>query len=210
MVFSDNVATLIHDLKTPVIAQERALDLLLQNTFGELNNTQAEIISQIKESCEYLKTLVYSTMDNYISDIKNQRFNIKDLILTVSKDLKFLGDEKKQKFIFNIENIYINTDMFKFQRVITNLLSNAIKYSYENSDIEIYCRKFNKNIVFEIKNYAPEVKNIDRVFDKFESTSNSGLGLYLVKQIIEKNNGKVFAKKENDNKYSFGFVIPNI
>lgn len=208
MVFSDNVATLIHDLKTPVIAQERALDLLLQNTFGELNNTQAEIISQIKESCGYLKTLVYSTMDNYISENKNQRFNIKELILTVSKDLKYLANDKN--FIFNLEDITINNDTFQFQRVITNLLSNAIKYSYENSDIEIYCKNFNKKIVFEIKNYAPEVKNIEKVFDKFESTTNSGLGLYLVKQIIEKNNGKVFAKKENDNKYSFGFVIPNI
>lgn len=209
MVFSDNVATLIHDLKTPVIAQERALDLLLQNTFGELNNTQAEIISEIKESCEYLKELVYSTMENYISTSKCEKFNFKNFILSVTKDLKYLCDEKNQQIIFDLEDTNITANQFELQRVITNLLSNAVKYSYENSDIEIFCRKFNKNLLFEIKNSAPEIKNIDRVFDKFESTTNSGLGLYTVRKIIEKYNGKVFAKEEN-NKYIFGFVIPNI
>lgn len=206
MVFSDNVATLIHDLKTPVIAQERALDLLLQNTFGELNNSQTEIISQIKESCEYLKNLVYSTMENYISE--NKSFNLKNLILSISKDLKYLAKDKN--FIFDLDNVNIKANNFQFQRVVTNLLSNAIKYSYNNSDIEIVCKNFNKNIMFKITNFAQPIKNLERVFDKFESTTNSGLGLYSVKQIIEQLNGYVFAKEEIDNKYSFGFVIPNI
>lgn len=215
-VFSDNVATLIHDLKTPVIAQEKALDLLLQNAFGELNKSQFEIIEQIKDSCNYLKNLVYSAMNIYLANdnlnLNPEYFNITEAINSILTKIKPIANEKNQKFIMDCDNIIVYADKFQIKRVITNLVSNAITYSYSNSLIEISLKQSENNIIFTVINYSNPIKNIDKVFDKFESTSNSGLGLFLVKQIIQLHKGSVFAKKDinYENKYSFGFVIPNI
>lgn len=215
MIFTDNVATLIHDMKNPLIAQERIFDLLLQNAFGELNDMQAEIILQVKESCLYLKNIVRNAMDNYVSNsekinINCQRFNILEIVKFVVEELKPLSDMNCKEIIVSCPDILVFADKFQIKRVITNLLGNAIKYSINNSKIEIIAKQSDNKFYFSIKNLSEPIKNLDRVFEKFESTSNSGLGLFLVKQIITAHSGKVFAQKECEGTYSFGFVIPNV
>ena len=213
MIISDNTATLIHDLKNPIIAQEKALDLLLQNYFGKLNQEQTEIIEQIKESCEYLYNLVCSAMNNYRLNslsLKKEKFDIDELIKHLIYTNEIVAKSKNQKFKYFSDKNIIFADKFQIKRVLENLFSNAIKYSYENSDIEIISQRLNNDFVFIIKNFSKKINNLDSVFNKFESTTNSGIGLYFVKQIIELHKGKVFVKEEDKNKYSFGFVIPNI
>lgn len=215
MIFSDNVATLIHDMKNPIIAQERVFDLLLQNTFGELNTMQTEVISQVRESCIYLKNIVRNAMDNYISNAENIKinckfFNFSEIIDFVTCELKPLAEQKYLTIKINVCNKTIFADKFQIQRVVTNLLGNAIKYSPNNTEIEIFAKQTENDFLFYIKNSSKPIKNLDRVFEKFESTTNSGLGLFLVKQIITAHKGSVFAREEENGRYSFGFVIPNI
>ena len=215
MVLTDNVATLIHDLKTPISAQERVLELLLKNNFGELTETQAEIISQIKESCQYLKSIICTAMNCYRTnnvklEAKLEYFDFKDLLFSILKEVEPLTKDKMLDFNINCDEIILHADKFQIKRVIYNLISNAIKYSFLNTKIEISMSNTDNNFLFKIKNAAPKIPNIDNVFDKFESTTNSGLGLYLVKKVIELHKGSVFAKEETDGKYSFGFVIPNV
>lgn len=213
-MLNENVATLIHDLKNPINAQEMVLDLLLQNVFGELNETQVEIIAQVKESCKYLKNIVYQAMENYRSksmqlNINLEQFNFAELVETVVEDMQPLAKEQLKTLEIKCSNEIINADKFQMKRVISNLLGNAITYSIKNTKIEIISKQIDKNFVFKIKNKALPIKNIERVFEKFESTSNSGLGLYGVKQIIEAHKGTVFAKEEGMDEYSFGFVMSN-
>jgi signal transduction histidine kinase len=216
LILSDNVATLIHDLKTPIIAQERILDLLLKNTFGELTTSQAEIISQIKNSCKYLENIVYSAMDYYRFNntnqikVKKEIFNFKTLLTEIIDDVKPLAKENNQTFNITCQSDKILADKFQIRRVVINFISNAIKYADKNSEIKIDAQQKNNNFVFSIKNNTKKIENINRIFNKFESTTNSGLGLYFVKQIITLHNGSVFAEMEKENMCNLGFVIPNI
>lgn len=62
------IATLTHDLKTPTIAQIRALDLLLGEAFGSLVDEQKEMLEQIKSSCKYMYDLIFTILDTYLYD----------------------------------------------------------------------------------------------------------------------------------------------
>ena len=217
------VATLTHDLKTPLSAQINALNLLLKNSFGELNPEQHEIIAQIKESCEYTKNLAHSILDTYMYEsghmkITPEKFEWNNLIDEVIYETSGLAKNKSQKILIkdDICNNEVFADKFQLKRVLVNLISNAINYGFNNTDIEINTENDDKNLVFNIKSFSKYIKKdkIKKVYDKFQTdatVTNSishGLGLYLVKQIITAHKGYVFAKSEPSGECTFGFVIP--
>ena len=86
------------------VAQIRALDLLLNNTFGELKPSQHEIISQIKNSCNYMSDLIFTILDTYMYEngrvkINKEEFDIKELIQETTKEISNLLIEKEQNII---------------------------------------------------------------------------------------------------------------
>lgn len=217
------IATLTHDLKTPLSAQINALNLLLKNSFGELNQEQNEIITQIKESCEYTKNLAHAILDSYLYEnnqvkMTPEKFKWENLVDEVISETSSLAKDKAQKIIINTsnKNQEITADKFQLKRVIVNLISNAIQYGFNDTNIEISTENDDKNLIFNVKSFSKYIKkdNIKKVYDKFQTnsiTKNSascGLGLYLVKQIITAHNGYVFAKSEENGECNFGFVIP--
>lgn len=218
------IATLTHDLKTPTIAQIKALDLILNNTLGELDDAQRELISQIKNSCKYMNDLIFTILDTYLYEngqtrITPEEFNITELLKETINEIANLSDEKEQKIIINnkLGTKNIVGDRFQLKRVIINLVSNAIKYGFNQSEIEIIVEEKNSDITLNVKNkakYIPEAKILD-LYEKFKTTENTrlekrgmGLGLYLSKQIIDAHNGRVHAKSSKDNTCVFGFSIP--
>ena len=82
------IATLMHDLKTPTTAQLNMLKLLLNGSFGELNNEQKEMLSLTNCSCQYMADLVATIVDSYKCDCHKLNLNCKDFdILTLAKVL---------------------------------------------------------------------------------------------------------------------------
>ena len=213
-----------HDLKTPTIAQIRALDLLLKNSFGALNEAQKETVTQIKNSCNYMYKLIYTILDTYLYDngqtsMKYEEFNIIDLINETINEISNLAVEREQHITINskLSGDNITADRFQLKRVITNMLSNAINYGFKNTDIEIITEDDSKNIKVSIKNkanYIPEEKLID-IYEKFKTAQNAkfrktstGLGLYLSKQIIDAHKGSVYVSSNKNETCTFGFSIP--
>ena len=220
---STYIATLVHDLKTPITAQILAVDCLLKNTFGVLNDSQKEILSQIKQSCEYSQNLIHAILVPYLCEngqfIQNsEKVNFTKLIDNAVRETKNLADEKFQKIITKneIKETEIFADKFQMKRVIVNLISNAIKYGFDNSAIEIETKEDRKNIIFNVRNRSKYINSCDanRLFDKFrrdkrgKSGISCGLGLYLVKQIITAHKGKVFGRCKKSGECNFGFSIP--
>lgn len=217
------VATLTHDLKTPISAQINALNILQKPYLGELNKDQIDIIAQIKESCEYTKNIVHTILDTYLYEngqmkIKPENFKWKNLVAEVVAETSILAKNKAQKIIIDsdFKENEIFADRFQIKRVVENLISNAIQYGINNTKIEIYSNQDDKNLIFNVKNISRYIKKdyIKNVYNKFQSDSktktnkNCGLGLYLVKQIITAHNGYVFAKSDESGVCNFGFVIP--
>lgn len=222
-LISAYTATLIHDLKTPVLAQINALDFLLKGNFGNLNSDQKEILEQIKESCEYAKNLIHSILDSYLYEnnqfnSKPEIFNWDKLIENSIKETSTLANNKNQKIVLKNhmkeQNIY--ADKFQLKRVIVNLISNAVKYGFKDSTIEIETKQDRKNLIFNVKNQSNYINLTDskKLFNKFQrdkrgdSEISCGLGLYLVKQIIKAHKGRVYSKCEKSGECNFGFSIP--
>ena len=218
------IATLTHDLKTPTIAQIRALDLLLAGTLGQVNTEQKEIIEQIKRSCNYMYDLIFTILDTYLYDkgfikVNPEKFDLLELVNQTGQAMSNLLQEKNQKLIVNSE-LFSNevfADKVQLKRVIINLLGNAISHGFSSSSIIISIKDNGENVTLDVENKSKYItkEQMKDIFEKFKQTQNAksiktstGLGLYLSKQIIDAHRGNVYAKSSENQICNFGFEIP--
>ena len=155
------VETITHDLKTPTNAQIKALDLLLGNTFGELKTEQREIITEIKNSCRYMNTLIYSILDTCAIEqgsgkLTFREFDFGELTEECIKEICYLAEEKGQKinFIKPQPPMFICADRVQIKRVIINLISNAVWYGRKNTVIEMEAKEINGILKFKVNCWA--------------------------------------------------------
>jgi len=215
------VATLTHDLKVPTIAQIKALELLLKGTMGQFNENQSEALVQIMNSCRYMLNMISTLLSTYryddgIKKMNYEEFNFIDLVSECCNEIACLAKEKEQKLLIknNSTDNLIQADKLEIKRVITNLISNAIYYSSKNSQIEIIMEDASNEITLLVTSHSRVIptEKLEKLFDKYVSSGikpqQSGLGLYLVKQIIDIHNGEVIAESDEINGNTFGFKIP--
>lgn len=218
------IATITHDLKTPTVAQIKALDLLLNESFGPLTDSQKEIILQTKNSCNYMSNLIFLIIDTYMHEngrvqINKEEFDIKILIEDTINEIKNLLIEKQQNItiISKVNPNFVYGDKFQIKRVIINLVSNAINHGYEKTNIEILLDENDDSTTLIVKNHSNQISQneLEHIFDKYKQIENqrfkkasSGLGLYLSRKIIDAHFGKMIAKSTEDDISYFGFSIP--
>lgn len=218
------IATLIHDLKSPTFAQIQALELILSNYFGKLTDSQEKILLQIKESCEYMKDLIFIILNTYLYDngqiqINPEIINFSELIIKTIDENSLLLKEKNQKITFsqNIQTNKIFADKLQLKRVLTNLITNAITYGKAHTEIKIHLTENGIFTNFSITNIGKYISEneIKHIFEKYTSSKNfqyqktgTKLGLYLTKQIINSHNGEIYAKSNTNGICEFCFSIP--
>lgn len=200
------LATVAHDLKTPISAEINALKLLLDDCFGGLEASQREILEDILSSTKFLQDLVENILcRNKVEcdkiDLMKQVFSLKDIVKGCIGTAEYILKPKKQKIIFKSspEEILLPVDVLEITRAVNNLLSNASQYSPEGKDVivEVYSdnkmagisvQDFGKGIDFEKQKdifiqYMTYAKQYKRV--------GTGLGLYITKRIVEAHGGSV-------------------
>lgn len=217
------VATLTHDLKTPTIAQIKALDLLLNEQMGPINPEQKEMLMLTKDSCNFMYEMLSTLLSTYKYENGDYILNIEncDMVLLVEETINELDSMMKEKNVtihIYKEGNNFNTacDRMQIKRVITNILGNAISYAYSNTEIDVTI-KGDKNVIkFEAKNESSYInkETMNNLFKKYVSHAAKfnkvgvGLGLYLSKQIIDTHKGDIYAKSFEDNHNIFGFMLP--
>lgn len=216
-------ATLNHDLKTPAIAQIRALELLINEKSGPLNDKQKEIIELTLSSCRYLYRMIYTEIATYNFEAKNQElcysnFDLIKVIKECISETKKLSDFESKTINLETQYAYclIRADRHELKTVISNLLLNGILYAHKVKNINVTLRIENNNVVLKIHTTGPYIppQEIKTFFQK--NTTNSakfhkigmGQGLYLSKKIIEAHKGSVIAISLKENSNIFGFQIP--
>ncbi|MBR6126137.1 PAS domain S-box protein [bacterium] len=217
------VATLTHDLKTPTIAQIKALDLLLNEHMGPLNDEQRELLVLTKDSCNFMYDMLSTLLNTYKYEngdfaLNYEKCNIVSLVEEVGNELDSMLKEKN--VTIQLDKIGCNfetaCDRMQIKRVITNILGNAISYAYNNTKILVSIKKEENNIQFETNNSSPYInpETMQSLFKKYVSHAAKfnkigvGLGLYLSKQIIDAHNGDIYAESFKDNHNIFGFRLP--
>ncbi|MFA6339156.1 MAG: ATP-binding protein [Candidatus Paceibacterota bacterium] len=214
-----------HQLLTPTTAIKWISELLLKGKYGILNEKQIENIQNIHISNESTITLVSSLLN--ISRIESGRIiispkptNLKNLATEVSEELKNKIESKEQ--ILSIESESglpdVNIDPNLIKQIYKNLLTNAIKYTPAKGKISITINKEKEDIISKISDtgYGIPAEEKNKIFEKFYRGGNitgieidgNGLGLYLVKQLVDASGGKIWFESEINKGTTFYFSLP--
>lgn len=210
-----------HDLKGP-----------LKSILGLINLSEHHSKQQpeLENLLEMMRNRV-SDLDNFISDIaiysKNSRteienvnVNLRQFVKKQIEDLSYMEGAEKIYFEVNIpEDVEITTDASRFKTILNNIIYNAIKYRDSDkpaSYIKIGIEEKNKHTSIYVEDNGIGIpKNIqNKIFKMFfranEYSSGSGLGLYLVKECIEKLGGEISLKSTIKNGSTFYIYLPDL
>lgn len=221
----DFIATLTHDLRTPLLAAIQTLKFFLDGSLGNLEDKQKVLLATMQKSNEDLLGLVNALLEVYKYEsgklnLCKTNFLFKDLVIQCHKELEPLAKNKKIEFNLNFEtdeNLTINADRGEIRRVITNLCGNAINYTNLEGKIDIEIREQVGDIIFSVRDNGNGIpkEDIPHLFKRFSQgtskkrSTGTGLGLYLSRQIIEAHGGKIWLESKLGKGSEFSFLLTN-
>ncbi|MBS7233917.1 PAS domain-containing protein [Flavobacterium psychroterrae] len=197
------IATVSHELKTPIASIKLSLQLLQNTKTGEMNDDQKQLVESIKDDSQRLLKITGELLNLSQLETGNIQLNIEKsnpyaIVNYATEAVKVQADQKQIKLIIDAdENLQdVKADSEKTGWVLINYLSNAITYSSEKSTIIIKLKNENNQIVFQVIDTGKgiDARYKDKVFDKYfqipgSQKSGTGLGLAISKEFIEAQNG---------------------
>lgn len=209
---SNLIDTVSHELRTPLTSIQGYTSRLMRQDIIIDEETKQKSLRIIKEQSERLKRLIEDLLT--IPDIEGMRLrtNVEPVWLTeVLETAKLLVKNKDNKeIVINIDENFPNVmgDKNRLEQVFVNLIENAVKYAYTDSKITIDGVIEKDTVKISVKNdcdIIPE-KNLNKLFEKFirlddnttRTTRGTGLGLFIVKGLIEAMNGKISLSSTRD------------
>lgn len=220
----DFVAALTHDLKTPVIAELNAINMLMNGMFGEISAPQKEVLFMMEKSDKDLIELsemlqqTYKIQANEIV-LKKEKTELNRFLADIFDELKPIFNSKNQNPLCEIqdEKVFAQIDLMNFKRVIHNLLLNASKYAYSDTDVTLNLYSENDKIFITVTNFGDTINEDEMklIFEKYYSGINkfqqlsTGLGLYCANKIVMAHGGKIDVKSE-DGKTVFTVVVDKV
>jgi signal transduction histidine kinase len=213
------LANVSHDLRTP-LALIYSYAEMMHDFPGEITKEQTQTI---KDETQRLTTLVNDVLDiskleNEMEKLASSRFNLTQSILETAKITEKLL--KKDKFVITFSHngdVYVDADKAKIDRAFYNLLINAINYSGESRNILVAQTIANNRVRISVKDWGEGIAEADLPFiwDRYyksgkahkRAITGSGLGLSIVKKIIDIHDGKYGVTSETGKGSTFWFEI---
>ena len=220
----DFIATLTHDLKTPLLASISGIDFILDGSFGKVNDEQNNIFSAMKKSSEDMLGLVNTLLAVYKYEageiyLTKTKFDIVKLTQECIELLEPLSQKVNMKLsIKTKENeLFVNADKNEIRRVLVNLIGNAINHSQKATKATVNIIKDDKDLKVEVVDDGVGISSEDceKLFKRFSQgtndrrSSSTGLGLYLSRQIIEAHGGKIYVNSKLNEGAKFSFELKN-
>ena len=214
---NDNIA---HDLRSPLtrIRGIAEMSLMSERTIDEYKNMAASTIEECDRLIEVINTMLEITeIESGISEPEIKELDVTTLIRDACELFRPISNEKKIKLSEDVsENMIIQGDRKKLQRIISNLLDNAIKYTPDGGTVYITAKKEEKRttIIFKDTGIGISESDLPHIFERFYQCDRSrsrggvGLGLSLVKAFTESMNGMVRVTSAINQGSRFVVVFP--
>jgi len=218
------IATVSHELKTPLSSIKMSVKLLKDIRVGEMNGEQLELLQHISEDSDRLLKITSELLD--LSQVESGNLKLSFAMARPTEIVKFAIDavrfQAEQKLIqlelnCDEELPMVNVDIQKTAWVLVNFLSNALRYSSEKSKVIIQVRENNGLIEFSVKDFGKgiEDKYQKRLFDRYfqvptdgQNKSGSGLGLAISKDFISAEHGTIWVESALGEGSRFCFALP--
>jgi PAS domain S-box-containing protein len=222
---SDFISLASHQLRTPLSAIKTYSHMLIDGFMGELEPPQRKALRTIVGASNRMNELI-STLLN-VSRIESgnviispKKVNLNHLTEEVFKELALTAENKHIALTSKlpITPLIIKADNLIAKEVLINLVSNAIKYTPDEGTVEVALRKRSDNVIIRVKDSGMGIPKAAReqIFTKFyrapnvvrQETSGTGLGLYLVKGLIDALGGKIWFESEEGKGSTFFVELP--
>lgn len=220
---SSFVANISHELKTPMTIISGFVDGMLDGTISEEDT--AKYLTIVSDEVKRLSRLVVamlnmSKIEAGKLDVKPTSFNAGEALMKVLIGFEKIIDDKKINIegFDTIDDVDILADEALIIQVFYNLFDNAVKFTPENGSITVSLKKEKKEAVISIRNTGKGISQEDcgLIFDRFYKVDKSrgldtksfGLGLYIVRSIIEMNHGTISINSEIDEYTEFVIKLP--
>ena len=205
------IASVSHELKTPLSSIKISLDLLKNEKIGNLNTEQSGLIESIKDDAERLLKITGELLN--ITQVESGKVQLSitsspiDEIIGYAVKANEMQAENKQIKCkissYDHPGLMVVADVEKTAWVLTNLVSNAIRYSYENAQILIDVSQNGEEVRLSVKDNGPGIAQEyrEKVFTRYfripgSSREGTGLGLAISREFIEAQGGKLSLSSE--------------
>lgn len=213
---------LVHDLKSPLsnikmlsyLFQDFVKDKESEELLGIFNNSLQDAFHLISQ----METL--NSMENYELTSYVEEFDLHEFLKENLKNFHNTAERKKinLSYIFKGKKSIIKTDQNFLKRILHNLVSNAIKFSPFDKNIYITLKQRNNKFIIDVKDEGPGIKEEEKskLFDRFSMLSNkptnnessSGLGLFIVKELVKSLNGDIEVNSVLLKGSTFSIILP--
>ncbi len=222
---SEFLANMSHELRTPLNSIIGFSDLLIEQLFGELNEKQLRYVNNISKNGKHLLTLIndlldFSKIEAGKMELNCEEFSLQETLAEIKSLMYPIASEKEIEINIDVdpEIPVIRADRNKFVQVMENLLSNAIKFSSRQGVIEVnvVLKGGMARIRVKDEGIGIEKEGREKLFKPFSQVDSfavkkhqgTGLGLVLVKKIVQLHGGYVWFESEAGKGSTFGFSIP--
>ena len=220
---SEFIAISAHEIGTPLTIIKGNIEMLRDGNFGKINKTQRKRLNVVNKNIERINTLSKDSL--ILSKIDSKRLRLDRKILSFSKFTKNIVEEMKPLAKMKGLSIVIKEnkdhnayfDVTTMTQVMNNLLSNAMKFTPDKGKICISLENGKNKIQLSIKDNGIGIpkKELNKIFERFYMVEShlhhkegSGLGLSIVKEIIELHKGKVWVESKENKGTTFHFTLP--
>lgn len=223
---SDFVANVSHELRTPLTAIKGAVDLILREVAGPLNEKQIHYLTRVKSNTHRLAGLINDVLD--LSKIEEGKIELQagpvslvGLVQEVVETLKPIAAEKNLLIQVAIpeSSLMVWADRDKVMQVLMNLIGNAIKFTEDRGRVTVSAAVDGSEwIRVSVRDTGQGIptEELRKIFDKFyqvsaegkEKPKGTGLGLAIAKTLIELHGGKIWVESDLNRGSTFCFTLP--
>jgi signal transduction histidine kinase len=219
---SQLLGTVAHDLRNPIAAVESIAMLMEMN--DSIDADTQDNLDMIKASCHKATSIIEELLETARNQNTHEFVTVKTemngFLMDIVEVWKIKKDAKNIELISAVSPAYVQINHEKFHRVLDNLIVNALKFSREKSKVELHLSRKGQDIIIEVRDHGigiPKDK-LPIIFDPFtkagraglKGEQSTGLGLSIVKQIVEKHNGKIVVESEEGKGSVFRITLPTV
>lgn len=225
---SEFVAVASHELRTPLTAIKNAVQLLLTEKTGTLNEHQKKFLTMAEKNINRLINILNDLLNLSRIEAGKMVLKLEELYLQNILELIYYSfqpqaEEKSIQLKLDLppQPIMVYGDKEKVEQILSNLMSNALKFTPENGEIIISAKPFADEegmVAISVKDTGIGIPpdHLDKIFEKFYQVENSlqrshggtGLGLAISKGLVEAQKGKIFVESELGKGSTFTFTLP--